>query len=66
MKSFITKPKYDGYKIRCRRCKCEFFVPFEDVHITGYDEIEAVLCPGCKTKIWHTFVWRKCKEGGDK
>ena len=62
MREVLTHPKYDGYKIKCRKCKCVFFVPFEDVSTLCYDEFEYVACPHCENRIYHSLFWKKCKR----
>ena len=67
MKSLLTRPKYDGYKIKCGTCRCRFFVPFEDVRTSGFwgDE-RYVSCPHCHRKIEYSFFWKKhSAQGGD-
>lgn len=66
MKKIFARPKYDGYKIKCRTCKCEFFVPFGDISTFGYDDLEYVSCPICNKRILRSLFWKKCKEGEDK
>ena len=29
MREILTAAKYDGYKIKCRTCQCDFFAPFD-------------------------------------
>lgn len=56
MKSLLTKPKYDGYQIKCKTCKCEFFVPFDGVRSSGiWDDCAYVMCPNCTNKIEQSF-----------
>jgi hypothetical protein len=62
MQKFITKPKYDGYKIKCRTCQCNFFAPFADVDIIGYDGPEYVNCPNCNKRIYRSLFWKKHKS----
>lgn len=62
MQKFITKPKYDGYKIKCRACQCNFFASFADVDVVGYDGLEYTNCPNCNRTIWHSLFWKKYKS----
>lgn len=60
MQKIITKPKYDGYKIKCRTCRCNFFASFADVKAIDYDDgFEYVSCPNCNKRIWHSLFWKK-------
>ena len=62
MKSLLTKPKYDGYQIKCRTCQCKFFVPFDGVIKSGlWDEISWVSCPSCQKRIEQSIFWKKHK-----
>lgn len=61
MKQILTRPKYDGYKIKCGKCKCEFFAAFEDVQTLCSDEFEYVLCPNCTHRIYRSLFWKKHK-----
>lgn len=66
MRKLMDKPKYDGYKIKCKTCKCRFFAPFKDVRAIGYDDLGIVYCPNCDAKIYQSIFWRKHREGEDK
>ena len=66
MKSFLTKPKYDGYKIKCYTCECRFFVPFDGVQTSGiWGEFEWVSCPSCNKRIEYSLFWKKHRIGED-
>jgi hypothetical protein len=62
MRKILTQPKYDGYKIKCGKCKCNFFAPFKDVSTTRCEDLEYVMCPNCTNKIYHSLFWKKCKK----
>lgn len=66
MRKIFIKPKYDGYKVKCGTCKCEFFAALGDIDTFGYDDIEYVMCPTCNKRILRSLFWKKCKEGESK
>jgi len=67
MRKLLANPKYDGYKIKCKTCRCGFFVPFEDVRSSGiWDEYAYVKCPICDKKIEQSIFWKKHKVGEDQ
>lgn len=53
--------EHTGYKIKCRFCKCKFFIPLIDVRVSGFDGAEWVECPDCGKKMYKSIFWRKCK-----
>ena len=58
MRQILTRAKYDGYTIKCGKCKCEFFAAFDDVD-TLCDELEYVRCPNCTQRIYRSLFWKK-------
>lgn len=62
MREILTHSRYDGYKIKCGKCKCVFFAPFEDVRALCYDELEYVECPHCENRIYRSLFWKKYKR----
>lgn len=64
MRKIMSKPKYDGYEVKCWSCRCKFFASFEDVDVCGYDDMEYVMCPSCNHRLYHSLFWKKHR--GDK
>lgn len=64
MREILTAAKYDGYKIKCRTCRCDFFAPFNDM-CTDYDDRKYVSCPYCSKKIYRSLFWKKYSRYGD-
>lgn len=60
METMISIPKYTGYKIKCRRCKCIFFAPLEPPYGRAYPHYR---CPSCDKRIQKRFWWKKERIG---
>lgn len=56
MIKIIKEPKYDGYELKCKKCKTKFRIKFDDTYRSDFNSY--CYCPKCNSYI-SIFLWSK-------
>ena len=64
MIKIIKEPEYDGYELKCKKCKTEFRIKFDASSIRDYGTYDGYCyCPKCDARINIHFWNKKIYEG---